>query len=215
MAVKQTKMKFLSFFQRVSVIKTLYFNLYYFGRKGLKLPVLFAPGVKFISLKGKILLESTPLRGQVKFGRNCAVNINGTITFKSNITIGEGSVLYVGPDATLTFGSGFYATSDLGVNCKKKISFGDGCLIAYQVQVLDTDFHRIMDKTGILNPDKEVIIGNHVWIGARTTVLKGTRIADNIVIGAASVLTKQYNVNYSVYAGNPATLVKKNVEWDY
>ena len=208
-------MKSFSFLFRVSLIKTLYFNLHYFGLKGLKLPVLFAPGVKFISLKGKVILEGTHIRGQVRFGRNCAVNINGTLTFKNNITIGDGSVLYVGPNATLTFGSNFYATSDLGINCKKKISFGDGCLVAYQVQFLDTDFHRIIGETGILNPDKEVIIGNHVWIGARAIILKGTRIAYNITIGAASVLTKQYIENYSVYAGNPATLVKKNVNWDY
>jgi len=154
-------MRFISFFRRVSILKTLYFNLHYFGLKGLKMPIIFAPGVKFISLKGNVILDfNNPHRGQIKFAKNCTVNINGILCFKGNANIGDASGIYVGSNATLTFGNLFGTTGTMNLNCNKKISFGDGCLVAWEVQFLDTDFHRIIDKTGVINPDKEVIIGH-------------------------------------------------------
>lgn len=37
---------------------------------------------------------------------------------------------------------------------------------------------------------EEVIIGNDVWIGARTTILYGSVIPDKCVIGAGTIITK-------------------------
>ena len=40
-----------------------------------------------------------------------------------------------------------------------------------------------------------VIIGNNVWIGANTIILKGVTIGDNVVIGAGSIITKNIDSN--------------------
>ena len=52
-----------------------------------------------------------------------------------------------------------------------------------------------------------IIIGNDVWIGAQVTILKGVKIGDGAVIGAASVVTKDVPEN-AVVVGNPAKIVK-------
>lgn len=52
-----------------------------------------------------------------------------------------------------------------------------------------------------------IIIGNNVWIGARSIILKGVEIWDNSVIGAGSVVTK--SIPSGVLAvGNPAKVIR-------
>lgn len=50
-------------------------------------------------------------------------------------------------------------------------------------------------------------IGNDVWIGGRTIILKDVCIGDNAIIGAGSVVTKDVPRNTMV-AGNPAKIIK-------
>ena len=52
-----------------------------------------------------------------------------------------------------------------------------------------------------------VTIGEDVWIGCNSVVLDGVKIASHCVIGAGSVVTKN-TVEWGVYAGNPAKLIK-------
>ena len=81
---------------------------------------------------------------------------------------------------------------------------------------MDTDFHKIysvndVERENRLNPDREIEIGNHVWIGARSTVLKGTRVPDDSIVAAGSVVTKRMNQSNSLYIGN--NLYKKEINW--
>ncbi len=55
-------------------------------------------------------------------------------------------------------------------------------------------------------------IGNHVWIGMRSIILKGVTIGDGSIVAAGSVVVKDVPNNCLV-AGNPAKVVKKNVKW--
>lgn len=50
---------------------------------------------------------------------------------------------------------------------------------------------------------KPVVIGNNCFIGARALLLPGTKIGDNVIIGAASVIKGEIPSN-TVWAGNPA-----------
>lgn len=54
---------------------------------------------------------------------------------------------------------------------------------------------------------KEIILDAYVWICAKAVVLPGVRCAEGSVLGAASIASKNME-RWSVYAGNPAKLVK-------
>lgn len=72
---------------------------------------------------------------------------------------------------------------------------------------MDTDFHPIIDKNNtILNKEKPISIGNSVWIGARSTLLKGVSIGNNCIVSANSHVTKSYD-NDKIIGGNPSITI--------
>ena len=54
---------------------------------------------------------------------------------------------------------------------------------------------------------KDTRVGNDVWIGYNATLLPGVQIGDGCVVGARSVVTRDYPP-YSIIAGNPARLIR-------
>lgn len=67
--------------------------------------------------------------------------------------------------------------------------------------------------TLVLNPDKEVIIGKHVWIGCNSTLLKGTEIPNDSVIAAGSIISKKLMDSNVVYVGGDKA--KEKIIWTY
>lgn len=55
----------------------------------------------------------------------------------------------------------------------------------------------------------KIVIGDNVWIGAGAMVLPGVEIAENIIVGAGSVVTRDLIESGCLYAGNPAKKIKK------
>lgn len=52
-----------------------------------------------------------------------------------------------------------------------------------------------------------IVVGNNVFIGMGTTILPGTIIEDNVVVGAGSIVRGRLYSNY-IYAGIPAKKIK-------
>ena len=53
----------------------------------------------------------------------------------------------------------------------------------------------------------DIIIGNDVWIGAKSTIMSGVKIGDGVIIAAGALVTKDVEP-YSVVGGNPAKHIK-------
>lgn len=92
-----------------------------------------------------------------------------------------------------------------------KIIIGDDCLISYQVH-MRTDMHNYLDRSALIREqghrEKDIIIGNDVWIGFGAQIMAGVTITDGCVIGAGAVVTHDTEP-YGVYVGVPAKLIKK------
>lgn len=89
------------------------------------------------------------------------------------------------------------------------ITIGDDCLIGPNVQLLAVthDVDPTLRLAHKYNYSDNITLGNNVWLGAGVIVLAGVQVADNVVVGAGSIVTKNLAAN-GVYAGNPAVKMR-------
>lgn len=142
-------------------------------------------------------------------GNNCEVNI-GKHCILANLEIwleDDGSIITIGSHTTIE-GGHIAATEG------EKISIGDDCMFSHRIEIRNGDSHAILDlqSNDRINRAREVIIGNHVWLGADVKVLKGSIIENNSIIGTGSIVTGIVDPN-SIYVGVPAKKVKSSVMW--
>ncbi|MGR8935811.1 MAG: acyltransferase [Gammaproteobacteria bacterium] len=110
-------------------------------------------------------------------------------------------------------------TTAVGMLCTmhepRKIQLGKDCMFSAGVWLTASDMHSIIDlNTGKrINPGADVIVGDHVWFGFYSRILKGVQIGSGSVIGTAAVVTKDVPQN-CVVAGHPARVIRENIGWD-
>ena len=121
----------------------------------------------------------------------------------------DAGVLKIGRNFT-TMDSLFIVSRD-----NKKIEIGNNCLFSKNITIRNNDGHTITDKNTkkILNPSKDVYIGNNVWIGTNSVILKGAHISSNSVVGALSLVNKKFSEENIIIAGNPAKKIRGNILW--
>lgn len=89
------------------------------------------------------------------------------------------------------------------------VVIGSRTLIGRGVIISDSDSHPLhpdFRRRQDLTPWEPVVIGENVFVGAHSIVLKGVKVGNGAVIGAASVVTKDVP-DYAIVAGNPARVV--------
>ena len=140
--------------------------------------------------------------------------VEGRVIFEGKANLGHGTRLSVDRAGTVVFGSDFVITAESSISCSKAVSFGKGVLISWDVLIMDSDWHSVTDASGTrLNPDLTVVVGDHVWIGCRSTILKGARIANGSIVAAGSVVTNEFANPNSIVAGVPAREMRSGVTW--
>lgn len=155
-------------------------------------------GIIIITGQGKLLLGD-----KVKFNSSQRSNPIGGDS-KMIIDLGKTGVLTIGNNTGI---------SNTAIIAHEKIDIGDNVKIGGSVKIYDTDFHALNPNLR-LNSDtdiaitKPIKIGDNVFIGAHTIILKGVTIGDNSIIGAGSVVTKSIP-NNEIWAGNPAKFIKQ------
>jgi len=151
---------------------------------------------------------------------HCEMYISGS---NNTIVIGErcyfNHVVFCieGDGNTIEIGNhtGLYGRAELAAIEGTTISIGDNCMFSSDVYLRTGDSHSVLRKgtRERINPSKSIHIGNHVWIGTKVTVLKGTRVPQDCIVGAGSLLTHAFEHPNCVLAGVPAKEVKQDVDW--
>ncbi len=95
------------------------------------------------------------------------------------------------------------------------ITVGEECLLSSDIKFRTGDSHSILNLNGDrINPSANISIGNRVWIGNDSKILKGVRICDDSIIGTGAVVTKAFAEKNVVVGGNPAMIIKRGVKWE-
>ena len=102
----------------------------------------------------------------------------------------------------------------IAVTESTKCTIGNDCLFSSEIVIRTGDSHSILNETGArINPAKDVVIGNHVWVGYRALITKGSNIPENCVVGTGAIVTRPIVKSGAVIAGVPAMIVKENINW--
>ena len=130
----------------------------------------------------------------------------------------EGEIIIRGNNCLLSIGNNTTFGKKAYIVCMgihNKILIGKENMFADNIEIWNTDSHPIYDTTGtILNPSKPIKIGDHVWVGKKVCILKGSIIADNAVIGMASMVSGQHIRSNTLNVGSPIRCIKNNIHWE-
>lgn len=182
--------------------------------------------IRFWGLYFKYLLLKIKDIGKVQYNgftvvysfKNCKIVIGDKTVINSSplsnllglsqrtiIVARYGGKINIGTNCGIS-GSTIYSTSS--------ITIGDYCTIGANCKIIDNDFHPIEweHRRKGLNKEftrrKPVNIGDDCFIGVGSVILKGTKIGNNVIVGAGSVVNGIFPDNV-VIAGNPARIVKE------
>lgn len=208
---------------------SLYFNFKTLPfKQAYKLPFRISYQTKLSTLeKGVIRIEGDIHHNMIHIG---AVGVDGvtgfrknyirtgktgecSLTFKGFAKLAQGALINV-DRGHLQFGNNFGANNNFYVSCNKKITFADNISLGWCISCMDSDNHTVSDSSGTKNLPKEIYVGNHVWIGSHTHLLKGAIIPDECVIAYDSLVTKEFTKEHTLIGGHPAKILKENITWD-
>lgn len=139
---------------------------------------------------------------------------NSKIIFKGHITMAQGSTIKAICGGKLILGKNLWFNYNCKILCKHSITINDDSLFGWNVTISDGDGHPIFDESKkIINNPRDIIIGQHVWIGYNASIMKGSYISENSVVGCNSLVNKQFYEKNIIIGGIPAKLLKNNITW--
>ena len=145
---------------------------------------------------------------EIDIGYNSRLSLGRLVKARSGckIRVIEEAKISIGDNTSLNHGCIFTA--------HEKISIGNNVQFGPNVLIYDHD-HDFEKKDGLKNLNyktSEVIIGNNVWIGANTIILRGSIIGDNCVIGAGAVIKGEFPDNTVIIQKRDTSIRNINME---
>ena len=146
---------------------------------------------------------------KLKIGNNVTINSS----FLSNLVgLYQRTIIVTRTDrAEIVIGDNV-GISGATIYARESIKIGDNTLIGGNTKIIDNDFHPLDPEVRRKTPHefmgiKSIEIGENVFIGCNSLVLKGAKIGKNSVIGAGSVVVGDIPEN-CIAAGNPAKVIR-------
>jgi len=166
---------------------------------------VFDKGVQFI--EGADISNMQNIPDNIAIGKNSVIH-GQLMVFKHGGAINVGESCYVGKDSRI------WST--------EKISIGNNVLISHNVNIHDNNSHAFSAKKRRLEfvevfstgrPDNvsdvtssPIVIGNDVWIGFNSIILKGVNIGDGAIVSPGAMVVSDVP-SYSIVAGSPAKII--------
>lgn len=208
-------------------IYSLLFCLRYLPfKQAIKVPIYISPSVRIKQLKKGDIIFNCPLRrslATIGFEGNVGLNQqrativvknDGKIVFHGSAIILGGTSLSV-QGAMLSLGDNFICNTNCFISCvRKNITIGNDTIFGWNVVLNTSNGHPVFidGRRSVL--DDEITIGSHVWICSYANISKGVEIADGCIVAQNSLVLRNQLTSNALIAGNPAKIVKENVDWN-
>ncbi len=140
--------------------------------------------------------------------RKPRIDNNGRMEIGAHVLLRSVNVpveLCTDPGALLTIGDGTRLNYGVSIAATKHVSIGAHVRVGPYVSITDNDFHDV-HRRWQRPPSQPVVIEDHVWIGAKASILKGVRIGRGAIVATAAVVTRDVPA-FAIVAGVPAKVV--------
>jgi acetyltransferase-like isoleucine patch superfamily enzyme len=96
------------------------------------------------------------------------------------------------------------------------IEVGNDCMFSSMIEIRNGDSHPIFNRllNTRINNALPVKIGDHVWLGKGVSVLKGSKIGNNSIVGTCSLVSGDCSTMNALYVGTPARIRKEDIMWE-
>lgn len=140
------------------------------------------------------------------FNKKATLKFNGRCTMSSGVSL----VVDLG---SFEIGDNFFCNKNCTFSCNDKITIGENVLFGWNIELLDSDNHKVIRNNKEIIDRGEIKIGNHVWVAAFSHILKNSSIPDGSVVAYRSLVTKRFEGEKLLIGGSPAKVVEEQVEW--
>lgn len=168
--------------------------------------VEFAGTGNVLFVEDGVRLRNSKLRF---LGNDAVIHIRKSSRYLGLIaTVFDESVFYLGPGASFTSEARFLPTE------RKHVIVGSDAMFSSRVLFRTADPHLIYSARTRqrVNASESIWVGDHVWLGEDTLLLKGARVGSGSILAARAVVTKSVPSN-STAAGVPARVVGSDIFW--
>jgi len=141
-----------------------------------------------------------------KHGPLWILNHDGTGTIKiGDVRLFDNVRIRVGPRAVVEIEDYVHINHRTEIHSRKKVHIGKYCSIAWDVVIMDTDYHGIGENSCVSRP---VTLQESAWIGNNVIITKGVTVGRGAVVAAGSVVNKDV-APFTIVGGNPARFIKE------
>lgn len=176
-------------------------------------PNLINSTIKFIGENNVLYCEENVVlnNSDLMFGGSNSIIYLSTNSHKYNLNVEiyNNSVLFIDEN---NYMNDLRGRVNLMISEQTNILIGKDGTFSFDIWAWTGDPHLIYDceTKERTNLSKSIFIGDHVWIGQDTLILKGSKVGSGSIVGAKSVVTNKRINSNTIWAGNPAKLVKEN-----
>lgn len=131
----------------------------------------------------------------------------GTVAIGDGVEIGEGTFVLAQDGGAVVVGSRTFISGLCIIAAAQRIEIGEESMLAEMVCVRDHDHDPDLPPRSGHRLVEPVRIGDRVWLGSKSSVVRGGSVGDDAVVGAHALVNRPIPAGV-VAAGVPARIVR-------